>query len=611
MSDDQRTPTPALRWTPDLDAWARAADLVSWQQPYSAVWRPGSPHDQWFADGALNASLVCIDRWAEADPERVAIRWEGEPGDSRVLTYADLLTETRTLTRALRTLGVGVGDVVALHLGWLPETVVALLACARIGAVASVLPTPLPPDAVAARFEELEPKVLMTQDGAWRRGTVLPLKHRADEALSAVGGIEHTIVVRRTGMDVAWYEGDRWYHDLVAGVREGDRRSGDEPSTLPADHPLLLLSLASRGGNPVSVRLPTAPLLVTAAALQTYGLATGATTWAAADVSWLGAQVHGILGPLATGGTTVMFEGTLDVPTHRRAWEILDRYDVTTMLTTPSVLRTMMGWSGALEDLPALPQLRRVVVFGEPAEPELRQWAATGLTGNGNVLSVADGWGQFELGGIVRLDSPVDPHLLPDAGPAIVDADGQFVPDGQVGELVLTKGWPSMLRSTDPDDVTEQHWSRFPGMYATGDLARRDADGTIEFLGRTDEVVSLSGQLVSITEVKQVLLEHPFVAHADVIERRDARSNYLAAAIVLDPAIAPDDVAVAARDLDQSVRERLGGLARPRKLIFVDRFGDELRGDERRRALVALPLDATPEPKQITWSQVLAATPQG
>jgi acetyl-CoA synthetase len=600
--------TPHAPWVPEESAWEQAAGLVEWDVPYEQLCVPDGHRNRWFVGGRINASTTCVDRHAAADPDRIAIRWEGEPGDSRLISYSELLDEVTALARALRGLGIEPGDVVALHLGGIPELVVALLACARIGAVHAVLPTPLPSEALADRLQGLAARVLMTQDGAWRRGTVLPLKRRADEALTAVAGIEHTIVVRRTGIDVAWYEGDRWYHDLVAGTRNGTPGSGGEAVSLPSDHPLLVMNLANRDGRPVVITHGVGPLLVAAATIHEWGVADGETLWCAGDVSWQGVASHGIYGPLARGATAVLYEGTLDVPTPARAWEMMRRHRVTTLMTTPSVLRTMRGWAAGLPDATAPDTLRRIVTFGEAADQSLRAWAATEL---GRPMPVADGWGQIELGGIAHLDAPLHPERLPTAGLCVVGPDGEQVPVGEAGELVLTKAWAGeMLPATGATArATDEHWTAHPGWYVTGDRVRRDPDGGFEFLGRTDEVVSLHGQLVSITEVKEALMGHPFVRLADVVERRDVGGGrYLAAAIVLDETQAPiGDLPVIARDLHEAVRDSLGGLARPRALLFVDRFGDELRGDERRRAIAALPLTDSPEPKVISWAQIVAA----
>ncbi len=596
-------------WQAAQQHWAATARGLTWQRPYDVLWQPGPRMGSWFCGGRLNASVNCVDRHLEDRGDQVAVYWEGEPGDRRSLTFAELHEQVLALTRGLRGMGVGAGDRVGLHLGWLPETVVAMLACARIGAVHTVLPTPLPAEALADRLSALEPKLLFTQDGAWRHGTVLPLKSRADEALSAAEGVEQTIVVRRTGMDVAWYEGDRWYHDVVAATRPGQAPAGDDPAALDAEHPLLSNSLANKGGQPVSVLHGTAHTVVSASAVHR-GLSSGEIFWCAGDIAWAVTQLHGIYGPLAHGQTTVMYEGTLDIPTHTRAWEIIARYDVTTLLTSPSVVRTVRGWSRELPGVGATTTLQRVVTAGEPVEPELRQWLIEAL--GGGELDVADGWGQLELGGIVRVDRPADPVGLPDCGLQIVDDDGHPVPEETPGEVVLTLPWAGTMCGVEGAQaaVTDSHWTRRKGVYSTGDLARRRSDGSITFLGRFDNLVSVSGQLVSLREVEEVLGEHPFVEAVTVAVRKDAEmGRSLFAAVVLTPEAtgapgSPDRVAV---DLMDTVREVMGGLARPRALLFVDRFGDELTDLERAEVFATLATPDRRKPRQVTWRQVLAA----
>ena len=591
---------------PDVSAWAAATQLVPWRVAPRTMWQPGHRFGRWFGGGLLNAAEICVDRHAERTPHHPAIRWEGEPGDRRCLSYAQLQEQVVAAARALRGLGVSHGDVVALHVGWLPETVALLFGCARIGAVASVLPTPLPPEALADRLTALSPKVLVTQDGAWRRGTVLPLKARADDALTAVGGIEHTVVVRRTGIDVAWFEGDRWYHDLVAGGRPGQARDEDAPAPVPAAHPLLLVSLANRRGRSITLTQGTGPLVVSAAAVHRWGLAAGDVLWCAGDISWLGTLAHGVYGPLASGTTSVMYEGTLDVPTRERAWQIMRRHGVTTVLTTPSVLRTMQSWSVDRDHAVSAGRVERVVAFGEPMTPALRDWIADGLEGRD--VAVADGWGQMELGGIVRVDAPVDRLRMPDTGSVLVDRCGRQVAEGTGGELVLTRPWAgAMTSATGAVEVLDEiHWSRFPGVYATGDRARQLPDGSLDWLGRSDEVVSVSGQLVSLTEVRDLLLEHPWVACADVVERGDhSGGRLLTAAVVLAPEARGSDLVRLSRDLKNLVRESLGGLAKPRLLLVVDRFGDELSGGERRRALCVVPVGDSAEPTRLRWEHLL------
>ena len=628
--DPHPTERAALRDAPP-QAWAAVADLITFETPYSELWTPGERSGRWFTGSRLNLSTNCVDRHLPAHAERVALHWEGEPGDRRSMTYAELHEQVCALARALRGMGVGQGDRIGLHLGWLPETVVAMLACARIGAVHTVLPAPLPVEPLADRLDLLDLKVLFTQDGAWRHGKVLPLKSRADEALLAGGSVEHTIVVRRTGMDVAWFEGDRWYHDLVAATRPGtpgpDPEGTDPSAPVPVDpeHPIATVPLANRGGQPVSVVHGTATMLAGALAVHRR-LRTGGVFWCAGDIAWAVTQFHGIYGPLAYGDTAMMFEGTLDQPHRTRAWDIIARYSVESMVTSPSVVRTVRGWARELPEVSAIPSLRRVTTAGEPVEEDLAQWLQEAF-GSGD-LEVTDAWGQLELGGIARVtglsprSAAAAQHqeryaappgtALPDCGLEIVDPQGEPVPDGATGEVVLRLPWAGTMVGVEGHQaaVAEAHWTRHPGRYATGDLASRSPDGQVAFLGRTDDVVSISGQLVSLREVREVLADHPFVAGAEVTWRKDPElGRALVAAVELSTEVGPaPDLDAIAVELMDAVREVMGGLARPRALLVIDRFGDELGRTERARAIATL---ATPDragaPRQVTWAQVLAA----
>ncbi|MQA24308.1 MAG: AMP-binding protein, partial [Micromonosporaceae bacterium] len=491
-----------------------------------------------------------------------------------------------------------------------------MLACARIGAAFTVLPMPLPVEALAERVDDFRPKVLFTQDGAWRHGTIIPAKARADEALTAGHGVEHTVVVRRTGLDVAWYEGDRWLHDLVAQARPGAPAPEAPPADLPADCPVYAVNLANRRGRPVAVVHSAAPTLAVAVATHRHAFSPGGVFWLAGDISWLAAQVHGVFGPLAWGDTAVMFEGTLDVPSHHRLWDLVQRYGVATLMTTPSVLARVRGWSDAPPPAPARGALRRVIAISEPLDPGLRAWVESWVPSSG-AAGIGDGWGQIELGGVVTVDRPADPDRMPDAGLVVVDEAGAAVPDGTAGELVLRRPWAGMLRAVEgagaPD--TNHHWQR-PSVYSTGDRAVRRPDARLEFLGRIDAVINLSGQLVSLSEVRDVLLEHPFVADAEVVIRADAGAGRaLIACVVPSAGTAPD--AALAGELTDAVRDTLGGLARPRGVLFVERFGEELSAETRRRALTAVAgavgaMGLTgPHPVTALWSHVLAAAGAG
>jgi acetyl-CoA synthetase len=583
-----------------IEAWAPIAEQLAWATPWTELFRDHLPYHDWFVGGELNLAANCTDRHLPDRGEQVAIWWEGEPGDRRSLTFGELHAQVVALAAGLRRLGVGRGDRVALHLGWLPETVVALLAAIRLGAEATVIPVALPGEALSSRLADFRPRVLFTQDGGWRRGTILPLKARADEAIEAASGLQHTIVLRRTGVQVDWFEGDRWYDDVLAGGADDETA----PEPFPAQHPVLAVYLANRRGRPVAIRLGAANLAAVALANHRYAMCEGDVFWGAADVAWLGAQSHGIFGPLLAGTGSVMYEGTLDYPDPARAWQIIERYSVTSLLTSPSIVRALRGWS--LSAPTGTGSLRRVVTIGERLEPELRQWLAGAL---GDRVTLADGWGQLELGGIVAYDLPEAPAELPNPRFAVLDEHGAAVPDGSPGEWVMLHPWVGTMRGVESgdDDPTAYHWDRHPGRYATGDLARRSDRGHVEFLGRLDEVISVSGQLVSLTEVRDILEDQPFVARAEAFERTDAHlGRSVAAAVVLEPG-APDDPATL-HEVQDSVRELLGGLSRPRAMLVLDRFGPGLTDAALRRSLAVVSTAAGTEALRVTWDQVLAAT---
>ncbi|HVW31783.1 MAG TPA: AMP-binding protein [Acidimicrobiia bacterium] len=586
--------------------WGEAAGDIVWAEPWTEIFRADRPGGSWFVGGRLNASANCLDRHLPARAAQVAIYWEGEAGDRRTITYAALHAEVVAFADALRGLGVGPGDRVGLHLGWLPETVVAMLACARLGAVHGLLPASLPADALADRLSDLSPKVLVTQDGAYRHGLIVPSKSRADEALAAAAGVEATVVIRRVGVDVAWYEGDRWYHDLLAGPRPGARRApaagtAGEPAAVPADHPLLVVPLAHRRGRPTWIVHRTGGYLVAAAATHRRALTAGDDDvfWCAAEIAWIGGQTHGVYGPLACGATAVMAEGTLDTPTRSRTWDIIDRYRVGSLVTTPSVVRNLRQWVDTPPAGADLTSLRRIVTLGERIDPETRTWLDVEV-GGGRAL-VANAWGQTELAGLVTVTPAA--AGAPDPGLDVVDDGGRPVGVGETGELILRAPWPGTFLEVEGggSDTGDAWWGHYPGAYATGDEARREPDGGVTVLGRRDPVVSISGQQVSLTEVGRILDEHPLLRAVEVVAVPDERRGVaLCACVVLDDkAEAGEDLA---RELRGYVHDALGGLARPRTVAFVEGFPAPLGPDARRRALRLL---CTANPAD--WFTVTAA----
>ncbi|HEV3363038.1 MAG TPA: AMP-binding protein [Acidimicrobiia bacterium] len=593
-----------------LAGWEEAAAGLTWAERWSEVYRDDRPGGSWFPGGILNASVNCLDRHLPERAEQVAIHWEGETGDRRTITYAALHAEVVSFAEALRGLGVAPGDRVALHLGWLPETVVAMLACARLGAVHGVLPASLPADALADRLSYLSPKVLVTQDGAFRHGLIVPSKNRADEALAAAGGVEATVVVRRIGIDVAWYEGDRWYHDLVAARRPGTRKApaagAGDVALVPADHPLLIVPLAHRRGRPTWIVHRTGGYLVAAATTHARALTTGPDDvfWCAAEIAWIGGQSHGVYGPLACGATTVMSEGTLDVPARSRAWEIIERYGVDSLVTTPSVVRNLRQWVDTPPARADLSSLRLIVTLGERIDPETRNWLDFEVGGGRAVI--ANAWGQTELAGLVAVTATAADAAVPDPGLEVFDGAGRTVAAGGTGELVLLHPWPgAFLHAEGSPEPADSWWSPYPGAYATGDEARREVDGRLTVLGRRDPVVSISGQQVSLTEVARILEEHPLLAAVDVVAVPDERRGQaLCACVVLEKAEVGEPLA---RELRSYVHDALGGLARPRTVAFVEAFPPELTPEVRRRALRLLCAANPAEWFTVTAAQLAAA----
>jgi acetyl-CoA synthetase len=553
-----------------LERWQAEGDALDWARPFKAVSTGDGASRRWFPGGRLNAAVNCLDRHLPERAGRVAVHWEGEPGDRRSLTYGELHAEVCAAAAGLAGLGVGTGDRVAIYLGLIPEAVTTMLACARLGATHVLVPSALPVEALADRLALVQPKVLVTADAAWRHRVLLPLKTRADEALAAVADVERTVVVRRAGLDVDWYEGDVAYPDLLAAGR-ADPAAG-ESVAVPSDHPLLVMHLADHQGHPAGVMHGTAGFLAAASALHRQAMTTGPDDiiFCAIELAWAG-QSQGVYGPLVAGATTVLYEGMLDTPRHTRTWEIVDRYGVNTFLTTPSAVRKLRSWGDAGPgDLP-LDSLRLVLTGGEQLDAASSDWLAKEVT-RGRA-AVADGWGQLEQGGLVTV-TPTPPGAdgAPDPGLDVVGPDGRPVPMGITGDMVMRLPWPATFLTLEGGRSAADYWGRHPGLYATGDWARREGDDTVVCLGRQDPMISVSGQLVSLAELVEVLGDHPFVRAAEVRRVETGERTDIVAYVVLEHGIARSRKVEA--ELVAHVHDTIGGLARPSRIVYVESLTD-------------------------------------
>lgn len=580
-----------------LDFWAdQARSLLDWSQPFTETldWS-GAPVARWFADGKLNAAYNAVDRHVEAGHGgRVALHFEGEPGDTRSLTYADLQREVSRAANALTELGVRSGDRVAIYLPLIPEAVIAMLACARIGAPHSVVFGGFSAQALHSRIIDADAHVVITADGGYRRGAPSALKSTVDEALAAGSGeiVRHVLVVRRTGQDVDWTEGrDVWWHDAVDAASEQHT-----PVDVEAEHPLFILYTSGTTGKPKGIFHTTGGYLTQTAwtHLNVFDLKPESDVyWCTADVGWITGHSYVVYGPLVNGATQVIYEGTPDTPDRGRWWDIVQKYRVSILYTAPTAIRTCMKWG---EEIPAardLSSLRVLGSVGEPINPEAWTWYRRVI--GGARTPVVDTWWQTETGAImisplpgVTAAKPGSAQVpLPGIAATVVDDDAQPVPNGAGGYLVLTEPWPSMLRGVwgDEQRFRDTYWSRFPGIYFAGDGAKKDEDGDIWLLGRVDDVMNVSGHRLSTTEIESALVAHPAVAEAAVVGAADDTTGQAVVAFVIlrgDAAADPDTVG---EDLRAHVAKLIGPIAKPRTVLVVPELPKTRSGKIMRRLL--------------------------
>jgi len=569
--------------------WARqAADLVSWSTNWHTICEWELPYSKWFVGGQLNVSYNCLDRHVEAGRgDKVAFHWEGEPGDTRVLTYADLLTEVSKFANVLKSLGVEKGDRVNIYLPMIPEAAVAMLACARIGAAHSVVFGGFSAQSLSDRINDAEAKVLVTADGGWRRGEVFPLKAQADEAALSTPTIEHVVVVERGHNPVTMVEGrDHWYHDLMA---EASAECPPEP--MDSEQLLFLLYTSGTTGKPKGIMHTTGGYLTQVAFTHKYVFDLHPETdvfWCTADVGWVTGHSYIVYGPLANGATCVMYEGVPNYPANDRLWEIVAKYGVTIFYTAPTAIRTFMKWGGQEPARHDLSSLRLLGSVGEPINPEAWMWYHEHI--GGGRCPIVDTWWQTETGGIMISPLPGATTLkpgsatfaLPGIGTEVVDDEGRHVAKGG-GYLTLTQPWPGMLRGIwgDPERYQDTYWARYPGRYFAGDGCKLDDEGYLWLLGRVDDVMNVSGHRISTTEVESALVSHPSVAEAAVVGANDPTTGQAIIAYVILRAGLEVDQAV----LRDHVAHEIGAIAKPKAIFFTPDLPKTRSGKIMRRLL--------------------------
>ena len=560
--------------------WAEQAGTLDWMAPWTRVldWQP--PHAQWFVGGKLNVSANCLDRHVSGGRRnKAAIIWEGEPGDRRVLTYWDLAREVNRAANALKSLGIKKGDRIAIYLPMIPEAAIAMLACTRIGAIHSVVFGGFSAESLRDRINDAEAVAVITADGGYRRGQIVPLKRFTDQAVTECPSIRHQIVVQRLVGTASAEAGatmkpgrDLWWHDLV---REASAKCAPEP--MDAEDLLFILYTSGTTGKPKGIVHTTGGYLtqVSATCRWVFDLKEDDVFWCTADIGWVTGHSYVVYGPLANGATVVMYEGAPDWPGRDRLWEIIARYGVTIFYTAPTAIRAFMKWGTDHPKRHDLATLRLLGSVGEPINPEAWIWYHEQI-GCGR-CPIVDTWWQTETGAIMISPLPgvttTKPgsatHALPGVSAKLLDTQGTVIKKGG-GFLVLTEPWPSMLRTLYGDDARyqETYWSRFPGKYFAGDGAKLDEDGYWWVLGRVDDVLNVAGHRIGTMEVESALVDHPMVAEAAVVGKaHELKGQALAAFVILKEGNAP--TAQLKDDLKEHVAKKIGAIAKPDDIFFV------------------------------------------
>ncbi|MBI3554346.1 MAG: acetate--CoA ligase [Elusimicrobia bacterium] len=571
--------------------WDKAARDLDWIKPWKKTleWKP--PFAKWFVGGKLNLSANCLDRHLDG-PRRnkAALIWEGEPGEVRTLTYLQLHYEVCRFANALKHLGVRSGERVCIYMPMVPEAAIAMLACARIGAVHSVVFGGFSAESLRDRIHDAQAKIVVTADGGWRRGAVVKLKDAVDEALKDCKSVEHVVVLKRTGQEIGWTQGrDHWWNEAVAG-----QSAVCPPEPLDSEHPLFILYTSGSTGKPKGVLHTTGGYLVQAALTTkwVFDLREDDTFWCTADVGWVTGHTYVVYGPLANGATSLMYEGGPLHPTPDRFWSMIARHRVSVFYTAPTAIRTFMRLGPEYPKRHDLTSLRLLGTVGEPINPEAWRWYRTVI--GGQRCPIVDTWWQTETGGILITPlpgaTPTKPGSatlpFPGIDADVVDKQGKPVPPGSGGFLVIRKPWPGMLRTIhgDPERYKSQYFSQIPGIYFTGDGARKDKDGYFWVLGRIDDVLNVAGHRLSTMEIESALVSHPSVAESAVVARPDEMLGQAVVAFVtLQKSASPSPELK--EELRGHVAKMIGPIAKPAEIRFTDSLPKTRSGKIMRRLL--------------------------
>ncbi len=577
-----------------LAFWDEQASALNWHKKWDKTLQWDSPFAQWFVGGEINASVNAVDRHvAEGNGDRIAFYFEGEPGDTRTISYAQLLADVSKAANALTEIGINSEDRVAIYMPLIPEAIVAMLACARIGAIHSVVFGGFSADALLSRIQDADATLVITADGGFRKGAAFALKPLVDEALKGETNVANVLVVKRTGQETAWNEGrDIWWHDLV------DRQNPTHtPEYFDSEHPLFILYTSGTTAKPKGIFHTTGGYLTQAA--YTHKVVFDIKPekdiyWCTADVGWITGHTYMVYGPLINGCTQVIYEGTPDTPHKGRIFEIIEKYGVTILYTAPTLIRTWMKWGDEFPNKFNLTTLRLLGSVGEPINPEAWMWYREVIGGNN--CPIVDTWWQTETGAIMISPLPgvtaTKPgsamRPLPGISAKVVDDNGVEVGNGHGGYLILDQPWPSMLRGVwgETERYKETYWSRFPGIYFAGDGAKLDDDGAIWLMGRVDDVMNISGHRISTTEVESALVSHEAIAEAAVVGAADELTGQaIVAFVILRGGIAHADGDSLVKELRNHVAKEIGAIAKPRQIMVVNELPKTRSGKIMRRLL--------------------------